>query len=215
MKVIDLTHTIQETMPVYPGTEPPKFLPANTYETDGFKETELRMYTHTGTHMDPPAHLYPGRTTLDQFPADQFIGMALVIDCRVLKEGESITMDFLRKYGEMAEQADFLLFNLGWDERWGTDAYFGDYPCVDEEVLDYIMQGSYKGIGFDVIGLDPIADENLTRHKKLFAACDLVNIENLKNLHLCGSDLFWFSCYPLKLESSDGSPIRAVAWFEE
>lgn len=214
MKVIDLTHTIQETMPVYPGTEPPKFLPANTYETDGFKETELRMYTHTGTHMDPPAHLYPGRTTLDQFPADQFIGMALVIDCRELGEGEPITMDFLRKYGEKTEQAEFLLFNLGWDKRWGTEAYFGDYPCIDEEVLDYIMQGSYKGIGFDVIGLDPIADENLTRHKKLFAACDIVNIENLKNLDLCGSDLFRFSCYPLKLENADGSPIRAVAWFE-
>lgn len=213
MKVIDLTHTIQETMPVYPGTEPPKFLPANTYETDGFKETELRMYTHTGTHMDPPAHLYPGRTTLDQFPADQFIGMALVIDCRELGEGEPITMDFLRKYGEKTEQAEFLLFNLGWDKRWGTEAYFGDYPCIDEEVLDYIMQGGYKGIGFDVIGLDPIADENLTRHKKLFAACDIVNIENLKNLDLCGSDLFRFSCYPLKLENADGSPIRAVAWF--
>ena len=214
MKVIDLTHTIQETMPVYPGTEPPKFLPANTYETDGFKETELRMYTHTGTHMDPPAHLYPGRTTLDQFPADQFIGMALVIDCRELGEGEPITMDFLRKYGEKTEQAEFLLFNLGWDKRWGTEAYFGDYPCIDEEVLDYIMQGSYKRIGFDVIALDPIADENLTRHKKLFAACDIVNIENLKNLDLCGSELFRFSCYPLKLENADGSPIRAVAWFE-
>lgn len=213
MKVIDLTHTIQETMPVYPGTEPPKFLSANTYEADGFKETELRMYTHTGTHMDPPAHLYPGRTTLDQFPTDQFIGKALVIDCRELREGEPITMEFLRKYGEKTEQADFLLFNLGWDKRWGTEAYFGDYPCIDEEVLDYIMQGSYKGIGFDVIGLDPIADENLTRHKKLFAACDMVNIENLKNLDLCGSDLFWFSCYPLKLENADGSPIRAVAWF--
>ncbi len=24
-------------------------------------------------------------------------------------------------------QADFLLFNLGWDARWGTDAYFVDY----------------------------------------------------------------------------------------
>ena len=214
MKVIDLTHTIQETMPVYPGTEQPKFLPANTYETDGFKETELRMYTHTGTHMDPPAHLYQGRTTLDQFPADQFIGMALVIDCRELGEGEPITMDFLRKYGDKTEQAEFLLFNLGWDKRWGTDAYFGDYPCIDEEVLNYIMQGSYKGIGFDVIGLDPIADGNLTRHKKLFAACDIVNIENLKNLDLCGSDLFRFCCYPLKLENADGSPIRAVAWFE-
>ena len=214
MKVIDLTHTICEDMPVYPGTETPKFIPANSYEKDGFKETMLQMYTHTGTHMDPPAHLYPGRTTLDQFPADQFIGKALVIDCRALHEGEAISMAQLEVYGDKVQKADFLLFNLGWDKRWGTEEYFGDYPCVDDEVLEYIMNGNYKGIGFDVIGLDPIADENLTRHKKLFAACDIVNIENLKNLEQCGSELFNFSCYPLKLENSDGSPVRAVAWFE-
>lgn len=214
MKVIDLTHTIREDMPVYPGTETPKLIPANSYEKDGFKETLLQMFSHTGTHMDPPAHLFPGRTTLDQFPADQFLGKALVIDCRNLREGEAITMEYLEKYGDKVSQADFLLFNLGWDQYWGTDAYFGDYPCVDDAVLEFIMAGGYKGIGFDVIGLDPIADENLTRHKKLFAACDMINIENLKNLHLCGGDLFWFSCYPLKLENSDGSPIRAVAWFD-
>lgn len=214
MKVIDLTHTIRPDMPVYPGTEQPKFLPANSYEKDGFRETLLQMYTHTGTHMDPPAHLYPGKKTLDQFPADQFIGKALVIDCRELKTGEAITMAHIRRYGEKAEKADFLLFNLGWDKFWGSDAYFGDYPCVDDEVLDYIMKGSYKGIGFDVIGLDPIADTSLVRHNKLFEKCDMVNIENLKNLHLCGNDLFWFSCFPLKLQDADGSPIRAVAWFE-
>ena len=61
MKVIDLTHTIAPSMPVYPGTLPPKFIPANSYERDGFKETLLQMYTHTGTHMDPPAHLFPDR----------------------------------------------------------------------------------------------------------------------------------------------------------
>ena len=33
-----------------------------------------------------------------------------------------------------------------------------------------------------MIGLDPIADTDLTRHKKLFAEKDIVNIENLKNL---------------------------------
>ena len=36
MKVIDLTHTISENMPVYPGTETPKLKVANTYEKDGF-----------------------------------------------------------------------------------------------------------------------------------------------------------------------------------
>ena len=214
MKVIDLTHVIEPTMPVYPGTEPPTFEPANTYEKDGFKETRISMFTHTGTHMDPPAHLYADRTTLDAFPADQFIGKALVIDCTSLKEGEAITMEQLKPYGDKVEKADFLLFYLGWDKRWGTDSYFGDYPCLDDSVMDLVLNGSYKGIGFDVIGLDPIADENLTRHKKLFKDKDIVNIENLCKLGECGSDLFWFSCFPLKLADCDGSPIRAVAWFE-
>lgn len=214
MRVIDLTHTIAEGMPVYPGTEPPVFRPANTYERDGFRETKISLYTHTGTHMDPPAHLYPDGTTLDRFPPEQFIGKALVIDCRALGEGEPITEALLAPYGEKVEAADFLLFCLGWDEKWGADDYFGDYPCVDEQVMDRILRGNYKGIGFDVIGLDPIADENLTRHKKLFAGKDIVNIENLCHLELCGSDLFWFSCFPLKIADSDGSPIRAVAWFE-
>lgn len=214
MKVIDLTHTIRPDMPVYPGTEPPRFTPANTYEKDGFKETLLQMFTHTGTHMDPPAHLFAGRTTLDQFPASQFIGKALVIDCRALREGEAITMAQLLPYGEKAAQADFLLFNLGWDKRWGTESYFGDYPCLDDAVMDLILAGDYKGIGFDVIGLDPIADENLTRHRRLFAEKDIVNIENLRNLDQCGGELFSFSCFPLRLENCDGSPVRAVAWFE-
>ena len=214
MKVIDLTHTIRATMPVYPGTESPVLAPANTYERDGFKETRLTMFTHTGTHADPPAHLFPGRTTLDQFPAEQFIGKALVIDCRGLKPEAAITIDYLRRYGDLVEQADFLLFHLGWDRFWGTDAYFGNYPCLDDEVMDAVLQGHYKGIGFDVIGLDPIADENLTRHKKLFRDTDILNLENLKNLDQCGDGLFWFSCFPLKLEDCDGSPVRAVAWFE-
>jgi len=214
MRVIDLTHTIKPDMPVYPGTEPPKFIPANSYEKDGYKETLLQMYTHTGTHMDPPAHLYAGGKTLDQFPADQFIGKALVIDCRDLAEGDAITMARIRKYGEKAEQADFLLFNLGWDRRWGTDAYFGNFPCMDDEVLEYVIRGKYKGIGFDVISIDPMDDVNLTRHRKLFREREIVNIENLKDLDLCGEDLFWFSCYPLRLENGDGSPVRAVAWFE-
>ena len=151
MRVIDLTHTITPDIPVYPGTEPPTFEPASTYERDGFRETLVTMYTHTGTHIDPPYHLYPGRTRLDEFPADRFVGMALRIDCRGIPEGDPITMDRLRPYGDLIRQADFLLFNTGWDSKWGTSEYFGDYPCIDDEVLDLIIEGDYRGIGFDVI----------------------------------------------------------------
>ena len=72
---------------------------------------------------------------IDSFPPEQFIGRALVIDCRELAEGDAITLGHIRKYGELAETADFLLFYTGWDARWGTDAYFGDYPCLDMEAI--------------------------------------------------------------------------------
>ena len=104
MKVIDLTHTISETMPVYPGTEQPRLTPANSYEKDGFKETLLSMYSHTGTHVDPPAHLFAGRTTLDAFPVSQFVGRAVVINCRHLKEGEAITMREIARAAPMRKR---------------------------------------------------------------------------------------------------------------
>ena len=43
MRVIDLTQSITENMPVYPGTEGPKLQPASTYEKDGFRETLLTI----------------------------------------------------------------------------------------------------------------------------------------------------------------------------
>ena len=211
MTVIDLTHTIREDMPVYPGTETPRLETVSTYETDYFKESRMTMYTHTGTHMDPPAHVLAGRTTLDQFPPEQFMGKALVIDCRDLKEGGVITMEHIRPYGGKADKADFLLFCTGWAQYWGTDTYFGDYPCMDDEVLDYILSGNYKGIGVDTISIDPM--NSLARHRRLFLETDIVIIENLANLHLCGNDLIFFSAFPLKIADCDGSPVRAVAWF--
>lgn len=214
MKVIDLTHTISETMPVYPGTEQPRLIPANSYERDGFKETLLCMYSHTGTHVDPPAHLFAGRTTLDAFPVSQFVGRAIVIDCRHIKEGDSISMCEIEPRLAHARAADYLLFNLGWDARWGTPEYYGNYPCIDDEVVDFILATNKKGIGFDVIGVDPIADAGLTRHKRLFAGHDIVNIENLTNLDKCGSEPFCFFALPLKWENADGAPIRAVAFFD-
>ena len=211
MKIIDLSHFIANGMPVYPGTEAPKLKTSNTYEIDGFKETFLSMSTHTGTHIDPPAHLFGDKMTLDEFNVSQFIGKAIVIDCRDLKDGEQITLNHVKKYGDKISQADFLLFNSGWDKRWGSDTYFGKFPCISDEVIELIVKGNYKGIGFDVISIDPIGDASLTIHKKLFSQKELINVENLKNLDLCGSDLFTFICLPLKIEKADGSPTRAVA----
>ncbi|OCA99640.1 cyclase family protein [Clostridium beijerinckii] len=215
MKVIDLTHTISENMPVYPGTEKPKLEVSSTYEKDGFKETLLTMFSHTGTHMDSPAHLFSQRTTLDSFSAEQFVGKGIVVYCSNLKEGQKITMKYIEAVKEKADIAQYILFYTGWDKYWGTDAYFGNYPYITEEVAEYLIKSKKKGVGIDVIGIDPIKDENLTIHKKLFAETDIVVIENLTSLDKVRNDIFTFCALPIKFKDSDGAPVRAIAILED
>jgi len=38
------------------------------------------MLEHYGTHLDAPIHFPPGKTTVDQIPAKQFFGPAVVLD---------------------------------------------------------------------------------------------------------------------------------------
>ena len=213
MKIIDLTQTISEGMPVYPGTEPPRLTIANTHEKDGFRETLISFYSHTGTHMDAPFHIFPDRTLLNEMPAEQFVGKALVIDCRDAGEGGVIGMEYIDK--ALADEAEFLLFNTGWDENWGTEKYFGEYPVLSMEVCRYLLDSKKKGVRFDVIGIDPVSDGNLTRHKMLFSQRDMVIIENLTNLEKAGGSLFTLAVLPLKYENADGAPVRAVAIIEE
>ncbi len=213
MRIVDLTHLIAPDMPVYPGTQGPTFTPATSYEEYGFRETLLSFYTHTGTHMDAPAHLFAGQPTLDLLPVSHFLGSACVIACGELGEGTRITMAHIDRQRENAERAEFLLFHTGWDRFWGTPRYFGEYPCIDDEVADFILGSRKKGVGLDTISLDPIADERLTLHRKLLGA-GIVLIENLENLHLLGTDLFTLCALPLKHVDADGAPVRAIALLE-
>ena len=211
MRVIDLTHTIKENMPLYPGTASPVLKEASTHERDSFRETVYTMFSHTGTHIDPPAHIIEGARTLDSYGAEQFVGRGLVIDCRGVA-GKEITRELLKR-NENAEKADFLLFNTGWDKKWGTDSYFDSFPCLTLDALDYIIEGDYKGIGFDTLSLDPVG--SIERHRHLFSKKSIINIENLTGLEMCGRGLFTFVCLPIKVENSDGAPARAVAILEE
>ena len=214
MKIIDLTHDITEDMPVYPNSDKPKLKTVFTYEKDGFRETMLTFGTHIGTHVDSPAHIVKGKPTLDAFPVSQFVGKGLVIDCRNIKDGDEITAEHILKYGEKLNQAEFLLFNLGWDKKWGTNDYFGNFPCLSSEAIDVIVNSNYKGIGIDVISIDSIG-KPLKVHTELFTKKSLIVVENLTNLEKCGNEIFTFVCLPLKLIDVDGSPARAIAIIEE
>ncbi|MDD2216263.1 MAG: cyclase family protein [Eubacteriales bacterium] len=214
MRVVDLTQLISEDMPVFPGTEQPKLQEANTIEVDGFRETLLIMYSHTGTHMDTPGHIVVGATTLDEMPAGNFVGKAVVVDCTDLKgDNALIDMSYINKNRKKIDEAEFVLFNTGWNKKWGTPNYFGRFPVIDSEVTDYLIGNNKKGIGVDVISIEPIDASDLPVHHRILGK-EMVIVENLMNLELLGDDLFTFCALPLKFKNSDGAPVRAIAILE-
>ena len=124
--IIDLTHTITPEMPMYPGSAAPSIKPTGSLTRDGFRETQLTIASHTGTHMDAPSHMLPRGSTLEVLPASQFCGRAVVLDVSDLPPRSVITADYLREQNGTIRSADFVLFYTGWERKWGTGAYYDD-----------------------------------------------------------------------------------------
>ena len=205
MKIYDLTHTIRNDMPVYPGTEQPRLTTACTIEETGYRETLLHMYSHTGTHMDAPAHMLPDGATLDSYAPEKLAGAAVVVDCRRQK---AITLPLLQRYD--LSGVDFVLFCTGWDKKWGTPAYYENFPCLTAEAAAYLAALPLKGVGEDSISLDPCDSTDFPNHIALMKA-DFINTENLKGLDALLGRRFTFVTLPLKFENADGCSCRAIA----
>ena len=210
MKIIDLTHTIHPDMPVYPGTEPPVFQDANSLEEQGFIEKKITLYSHTGTHMDAPAHILKKGITLDSYEIDHFIGTAYVIGLERLKNRE-IDKQFLEDYAVELQDIDYVLFHTGWDNYWGSKEFYSGYPILSEESAIWLSDNyKLKGIGTDAISMDHEESTDFRVHN-IFLNKGLVVIENLANLGLLKNQKFQILCLPLKTKDADGAPIRAVA----
>lgn len=208
MKILDLTHRITPEMPVFPGTEPPLLEISCTIEEHGFKEKKISMYSHTGTHIDAPAHMIAGGCTLDDFPVEKFLGRACVYQHGAVDK--NITLQHLSPLTKWLISSDFLLIATGWDRFWGEGEYFGDFPVLEAAAARWLLQFDLKGIGVDTISADAMDSTDFQVHRILLGN-NMVIVENLKNLTAITGNTCDFSCLPLNFHDADGSPVRAVA----
>lgn len=232
MDVLDLTQTISEDMPLFPGTPAPRLTVKYTVESDGFQEMEVAFYSHTGTHLDTPAHVFSDGKALEDYGVEQFCGQGLVLDFSRIA-GEVITLKIFeqalqeslsklkshsshssgkepKKIERMYPPVEYLLFYTGWDKKWGTKSYFTGAPTLSEEVARRLTTLNLKGIGIDAISVDPMEGNMLLAHRILLEH-ELIIVENLKNLGKLLGNSFEFYGLPLKISGGEGSPIRGIA----
>jgi kynurenine formamidase len=215
MKIIDLTLTISNKIPAFPGSPQPQFIPWENIKDDGYNLELLFLSTHTGTHLDVPYHFLEKGAKIHEISLKKLVSEAVLIQSR--KSGsESITktdiQKFEKKHGKI-EGFSSVIFWTGWQRNLQKKYYFTKNPGLSVSAAKYLASKKISLVGIDSPSIDLGTDSKFSVHQ-IFAKKGMLIVENLANLEKIKSSKFHLVVLPLKLKNTTGSPVRAIAFVE-
>jgi len=228
-RVVDMTHTINDRLPPWPGDNKSfEAQPNATIERDGYFTRSFWTLEHYGTHLDAPAHFPPGKTTVDQIPVERLIGPAVILDVRDQAGRRSAAAADYRVPVSRFEQWEkshgpihagaIVLLRTGCAECWpDANLYRGmdpdgsmHFPGFSVESVKYLTSKKISGIGADAMSVDPGDSKNYEVHQFALGS-DLYQLENLANVDALPESGAWLIVAPIKLEGGSGGPCRVFA----
>ena len=172
--------------------------------------SEIAFGSHTGTHVDAPSHIIEDGLNLSQINLDKFIGNAKCV--KLLNKNGLLFFKDEDIVKLKKSSVDILLLYSEWDIKTDdNNEFILDFPVFSNELCEIMISMKIKLIGTNIPTIDNTLEFNA--HKKLLKR-NICIVEGLINLELLLNKDFIFVCLPLKLENSDGSPVRAIAIIE-
>ena len=215
MKVIDLTLTVSNKIPTFPGSPQPNFIPWENVKEDGYNLELLFLSSHTGTHMDAPHHFLEKGEKIHEISLKKLVSSAVLIKSRK-KSNESVTktdiQKFEKKHGKIASFSS-VIFYTGWQRNLQKKYYFTKNPGLSVSAAKYLASKKISLVGIDSPSIDLGTDSKFSVHQ-IFAKKGMLIVENLANLEKIKSSKFHLVVLPLKLKNATGSPVRAIAFVE-
>ena len=194
-KVIDISVGISPDMSIYPGDPKPQIDPISSIETDGAKVSRISFGSHTGTHIDAPAHIFKDGVTVDRIQLDGLVGKSLVLDLST-KEKAITENNLVAAYRQFAHISGINVLLLK----------IGSFAYLDGSAADWIIENGFTTVGIDGMSVDD--PSQMVVHKKLLG--NGINIVECLDLHNVDEGVYGFMCLPLKIIGCDGAPARAV-----
>ena len=212
MKPIDLSLTISESIPSFPGSPKPQFIHWSNIKDDGYNLELLFLSSHTGTHLDAPYHFVKNGLKINQIPLDRLIGKAILIKLKKTKNTSITKLDielFEKKNGKIPNHSSIFFFTT-WQKNLKKNNYFTENPGLDASSAKYLVSKKINLVGIDSPSIDLGKDESFRVHH-ILSKNNILIVENLTNLNKIQSKEFVFTILPLKIKDATGSPVRAVA----
>lgn len=207
MKIYDLTRTVYTDMPVYDTDPLVKIQSVMTVQNDGYKLSDLKFGSHTGTHCDAFSHFIADGENIDQMDLQHFFGKALVIS--VPCENGIIDCEKISDSLEKIRNEKILLIKTGWDKRNFDKGFFENFPCFFEPMGEILQKAGIMTLGIDTPSMEISGEKSAEKAHLDLLGRKIAIIENLM-LSEIPDGTYLFSALPLKIKGCDGSPCRAV-----
>ena len=171
---------------------------------DDCNVSTISMSAHTGTHIDSPFHFVKSGVAIHDLPLSAVIGEARVIE---IVDPESIKPEELRLH--RIRKGERILFKTLNSERcWKSDKFVEDFVYVSTDSLKYLVDRGVRTIGVDYLSVGGY-NKNINQVHRVLLKSGIWIIEGLY-LSRVKQGNYELICLPIKIESGDGAPARAV-----
>lgn len=196
--LIDISRPIHPSMVVYPGNPGVAFESYQKTSADKNALTNITLGSHTGAHIDAPAHIHEGAAGSDSYPLDVLVGLAEVVD---VPAGEVITaMDL-----PATSQERVLIKTV--NSLKNINTFDPSFVALDESAAAELVRRGVKLVGVDALSIKKKGVKDRTHAILLDAG--VVVVEGLWFADV-PTGQYELMCLPLPLVGLDGAPVRAV-----
>jgi arylformamidase len=222
--MIILSHPISSDTPVYGGGPSPVITPGSRMaKGDSCNTLYIAMTSHTGTHIDLPAHFaLNGRTLTDYDAGFWFSGKVGCVFWHPDRPPEPGTMIRPQDLEQLLEEKDDLetgckavLLKTGFGANRGTELYWKNPPGIDPGLPGFLRHRfpSLRFFGMDLISVSSFASREVGRktHRALLDhPAPILPIEDM-DLTCLPKKVSNLLVAPLYLENGDGAPCTVFA----
>jgi arylformamidase len=196
MKWYDVTRPLVMGMLVYPGDIEPSF---HQKDHGNYLISELRLSSHTGTHIDAPAHYLKTGDTIDTIPLE-----SLICTCRVIEVCDTDGLIYREQLEGRIGRERCILLRTSFS---GKNSFIEDYPSLSYEAAEYLVSCGVSCLGIDSPSIESYNCDGSVHCHLLNNNCIIIELLDLKGVP---EGVYEMVALPMRLTGLDGSPARVI-----
>ncbi len=162
------------------------------------------MGSHSGTHIDAPAHIIRGGRTLPQIDLSRLVGECCVLDCTECE----VCIDAETLAGKEIAHEERVLLKTRNSKLISQADFNRNYVYLTPDGAEFLAELGASLVGIDYLSIGQMGSSGVETHRTLLAR-DVLILEGL-DLSQVAPGSYELLCLPLRIDVPDGAPVRAL-----